>query len=105
MCGRWRDSFVAFLQDMGECPEWKTLERNDVNGHYEPGNCRWATRAEQSRNKRNNILVECDGKTMILKDFATAKGVNYHSLHSLMKYHGQTADVVAARMIERRLAL
>ncbi len=102
MCDRWRDSFSAFLQDMGECPDGQTLERDNVNGHYEPNNCRWASNEEQSRNKRNNILVDIDGKTMVLKDFAKAKGINYHSLHGLMKYHGESAQVVADRMIQRK---
>lgn len=50
-CERWRD-FRNFLSDMGERPEGRTLDRIKVNGDYEPGNCRWATRKEQSLNKR-----------------------------------------------------
>lgn len=46
--------FANFLADMGERPEDQTLDRIDVNGHYEPGNCRWATIWEQSRNKRTS---------------------------------------------------
>ncbi len=49
---KWRDSFEAFLEDMGRRPTpLHTLDRINVNKNYTPSNCRWATRAEQSRNR------------------------------------------------------
>lgn len=76
VCDRWRNSFEAFLSDMGERPDGLTLERNDTNGDYEPGNCRWATMQEQTRNKRNNITH--DG--VILTDAARALGINHSAI-------------------------
>lgn len=56
MCVRWRESFENFLSDMGEAPARMTLERKDVNRDYEPGNCVWATVAEQGQNTRRTKL-------------------------------------------------
>jgi hypothetical protein len=52
VCQSWRDDFLAFYRDMGPRPDGLTLDRIDVNGDYEPGNCRWATYKEQRANVR-----------------------------------------------------
>lgn len=59
VCDRWRgpNGFVNFLADMGPRPAGKSIDRIDVNGNYEPSNCRWATAIEQGRNKRDSILT------------------------------------------------
>lgn len=51
VCDRWRNSYEAFRADMGERPANHTIDRINSDGNYEPGNCRWATPLEQSRNR------------------------------------------------------
>lgn len=55
VCARWRMSFENFLSDMGRKPSLDhSIDRIEVNGNYEPGNCRWATPDVQANNKRNS---------------------------------------------------
>src|SRR6266851_177194 len=73
---RWME-FNNFMLDMGRKPNSKfTIERNDVNGNYEPGNCKWIDRKDQSRNKRNSVHVVYQGKKMLLVDLVEGIGLS-----------------------------
>lgn len=56
ICNRWLDSFENFLADMGERPEGTTIDRIDGSKGYCKENCRWATKIDQSRNRKSNKL-------------------------------------------------
>jgi hypothetical protein len=67
----WRDSFEAFYMSLGPRPDPSyTIERIDTNGNYEPGNVKWASRAEQTRNQRSNINVTIDGETKTVAEWS-----------------------------------
>ena len=57
ICDSWNNSFIAFYEDMGPKPFLKAeIDRIDNDGNYEPTNCHWTTRAENSHNTRANVL-------------------------------------------------
>lgn len=81
VCERWK-AFAAFYEDMGQRPSPKhELDRYpDNNGNYEPGNVRWALRAEQVKNKRNNRVLTALGKTQTLMEWARELGVSHTAI-------------------------
>lgn len=92
VCDRWRESFAAFLSDMGERPVGKTLDRwPDRRGHYEPGNCRWATKTEQQRNTTANVVLEREGVSLTLGEWAARQGIAQTTLSYRLR-HGWTAE-------------
>lgn len=80
VCERWK-KFENFYADMGACPEGHEIEREHVNGNYEPSNCRWASRKDQANNTRRNRMVAHDGKLLTIAQFAEATGINYSTAY------------------------
>lgn len=87
VCDRWFESLTNFIDDMGRRPsEAHSLDRIDNDLGYSPANCRWATREEQGRNRRNNIKLTVDGETAPLSVWAERTGIPYVTLrHRLVK--------------------
>jgi hypothetical protein len=97
----WLD-FSAFIADMGERPPGTTLDRwPNVNGDYEPGNCRWATMREQENNKRNNVLVTHEGRTQTVAEWAREKGLVYQTLRARLRGGWTTAEAMTFTVSRR----
>lgn len=92
VCERWR-RFENFYADMGPkpAPEY-SLDRIDVNGDYEPANCRWATPLEQANNARSNIPLTHDGKTMNLTEWARELGLKKITLYDRINKLGWSVE-------------
>lgn len=105
VCERWLD-FKNFYEDMGDPPfPLASIERENNNGNYEPGNVKWASKAEQNRNQRSNILVTMNGKTQVLKDWCDELGMPYTTVKARIKRLGmmpEEALTTPVRPMQRR---
>ncbi len=90
VCSRWRESFVAFLEDMGPKPTPQhSILRIRKAGDYEPGNCRWATPTEQARNRPDfNRVLTHDGRAATVAEWAEITGIPAETIHSRILYPG-----------------
>ena len=86
VCDRWRD-IRKFYSDMGEKPEGLTIERIDNDGNYEPGNCRWATMAEQNRNNSRTRLIKYNNQTKCISEWARELGMHKNTLTYRLNRH------------------
>lgn len=85
VCDRWR-VYENFMADMGKRPTTgHSVERKDNSDGYRPGNCYWATRHEQARNKRNNHILELFGRKQHLAGWAREYGIDHTLIISRLK--------------------
>lgn len=84
VCDRWM-TFETFLKDMGPRPTGASLERIDSDGDYEPDNCRWANRQEQSRNRRTSPLLTINGVTKRAADWAFENDLRPGLIHERLE--------------------
>lgn len=84
VCRRWHE-FVNFENDVGIRPEGTSLDRIEVNGNYEPENCRWATPVIQQRNRRCNRLFKINGETLTFSEICQRNSMAESTLFNRLK--------------------
>lgn len=93
VCPQWRASFETFLSDVGRAPSAAhTIDREDVNGNYEPANVRWALGEVQSNNKRTSVRIDYGARCMTLAEWATLLGIKYQTLWARIYVHKWPLD-------------
>lgn len=85
VCERWL-KFENFIADMGRKPtKAHSIERINNNGNYEPSNCKWATRFEQTCNRRCNIIIEHNGRRLTASQIGDAAGLTRKVLYQRLR--------------------
>lgn len=100
VCDRWQ-KLEHFLEDMGEPPEGYTIERKNVNGHYVPGNCIWAPQEVQQNNRRNNVKLTVDGKTLSMAQWERETGVSQQCIRKRLARGWSHSEAVLGKTQER----
>jgi hypothetical protein len=88
VCRRWSglNGSTNFLKDMGPKPTSKhSIDRINNKKGYSPSNCRWATRTEQSNNRRNNIIINVYGEKIILEELSRLLRISPQTLSNRVK--------------------
>jgi hypothetical protein len=106
VCDRWINDPVAFI-------EWAyangyrdglSIDRIDVNGNYEPSNCRWATGKEQARNTSKNRLITHKGETLCEAEWAERAGITQRALQHRLRRCGWDWETAISRPAHRGLS-
>lgn len=93
ICDEWINDFKAFY-DWSMSNGYKdnlTIDRIDVNGNYEPDNCRWADRKTQANNRRNNVYLTYNGKTKTISQWSRELNIPENTIRS--RYYRNKTDI------------
>jgi len=102
VCARWHD-FNSFRADMGECPDRSmTLDRKNNAVEYEPGNCRWATMADQNRNRpSHSVVLTLNGISKTVTEWAAEIGVSANMINQRL-YLGWSHERALTTPVKKR---
>lgn len=99
VCDKW-NVFENFFEDMGTRPGKEfSIERKNNDGNYEPGNCEWATKLKQARNRRNNHKVMVNGETKILSEWLEISGLTRSQMNHHRKMGRSLESLIASKIV------
>ena len=100
VCERWKDSFENFFEDMGYAPsKIHSLDRYpNRHGNYEPTNCRWATKKQQTDNRDYCVMISYNGETMNMLDWSKKLGIHRRAFDYARSHKKSLEGVIAKRL-------
>jgi hypothetical protein len=102
ICDRWLE-FKNFFEDMGKRPSSNySIDRINVDGNYEPSNCRWTTMKVQQRNRSNNVIFTFNGVTASLAELCELNGCKYKTVHMRMSKGASLSEAMIPGRIPYR---
>ena len=104
VCDKWKNDFMSFYEwaiENGYCEDL-TIDRIDVNGNYEPSNCRWVTKAEQSRNSRKNVYFTYNGITKTTSEWARELHIPITTLNRRIKQNRPLEEIISKERLKRK---
>ena len=102
VCDEWKHSFSRFRADMGEPAPGLTLERTDNDKGYSAGNCIWATRSQQGRNRRSTHLLTIDGVSRPMVEWAEIGGIAIKTLWTRISLGWDAKEAVYTGPVPQR---
>lgn len=102
VCQEWRESFLSFYNwaIQSGYKLGKSIDRIDVNGNYSPQNCRWANPIEQANNRRNTVLIMCNGVTHSAKEWERITGISSTTIKNRIK-RGIPPEIALSKDIKK----
>ena len=102
VCDAWNASFESFFAHMGDCPPGWSIERLDNAKGYEPGNCVWADRTTQNRNRKSVRMLTVQGKTQSVAEWAEERGMSLKTLCTRLANGWPEEDAVLCPLVTKR---
>lgn len=105
VCDEWKDNFLQFLADMGRRPSsGHSIDRLDNNGPYNPDNCVWASRTQQSRNRRSNHMITYKGETKCLTEWAEQFDIAASTLAARINTYGWSVEKAFTTPVKSKIS-